>query len=171
MLRDPFSNPDHTLAESWVASAIPGGMPAGFPSPLTFDRWRALLFEGYSITNLDLSSPSADPDEDGLPNFAEYALGLHPLRGQPILSKMLLTFETIGNTRYAVVEYRVATSAVEASVSLHTSINLIDWTTGPSSTQLLLSRPNTEGTTTLRHRSVLSDATSPQFFRLHTARP
>jgi hypothetical protein len=169
LLRDPWSNPDHTQPANWVASAIPGGLPAGYPPLLTFDAWARFFFEGYSITNLNLSGYAADPDGDGIPNFAEYALGLHPLRGQPTLSKMQLTFETHDDERYAVVEYRVAPSAIEAVVSLEVSSDLVNWSSGPAATQLIFTRANIEGTTTFRQRSLAPLSSAPQqFLRLRT---
>ena len=44
--------------------------------PATLDQWRALWFG--TTNNSGLAADNADPDNDGLPNFLEYAFGLNP---------------------------------------------------------------------------------------------
>ena len=75
LLRDPTGLPDHALASSWTSSAHPGGHPGGDPVPLTYEKWRSLAFSSSQSTRDEISGPLADPDGDGVSNFAEYALG------------------------------------------------------------------------------------------------
>jgi hypothetical protein len=83
LLRQPGSNPNHALAENWVASAAPGGMPAGIPNSLGYAGWRSFFWEGSAATNTVVAGPSADPDGDGVPNYVEYATGSDPLTPSP----------------------------------------------------------------------------------------
>ena len=57
VLMAPFTLPDHSLAESWRHSALPGGNPGSGD---------AMAFSG---------DPDADDDGDGLSNFMNHALG------------------------------------------------------------------------------------------------
>jgi len=59
VLKDPLSNPDHSLPTSWMASPIAGGSP-GLPD-VTYPE-----------------NPSADEDKDGLNDLAEYFFGTDP---------------------------------------------------------------------------------------------
>ena len=57
--------------------------------PATLDQWRALWFG--TTNSSGTAADAADPDNDGLPNFTEYAFGLNPTnadlgwRPQPLL--------------------------------------------------------------------------------------
>ena len=44
--------------------------------PATLEQWRALWFG--TTNNAGVAADNADPDNDGLPNFLEYAFGLNP---------------------------------------------------------------------------------------------
>jgi hypothetical protein len=44
--------------------------------PATLEQWRALWFG--ATNNSGMAADNADPDNDGLPNFLEYAFGLNP---------------------------------------------------------------------------------------------
>jgi hypothetical protein len=46
------------------------------PNPNHYDDWIALAFPG--VTNLSVIGMDADPDHDGVPNLAEFALGMTP---------------------------------------------------------------------------------------------
>lgn len=52
--------------------------PASLTVLESFDEWRAQSFAGEELSNTSLSGPNADPDGDGWPNLAEYAVGTDP---------------------------------------------------------------------------------------------
>ena len=163
LLRDPLSNPDHAQPTNWIASAIPGGLPAGTASPLAYEAWRALLWGPNSVTNNAISGPDADADGDGLVNFVEYALGLHPRRLQPN-KKPFLSIQTLGEARYATLQYTVSASASEARVTFQVSSNLVDWLEGPPATELLSSTANIDGTISYQSRDQAPLETTPYHF-------
>ena len=171
LLRAPFSNPDHAQPTNWMASAIPGGLPGGTAPPLSYEAWRALLWGPNAVTNNAISGPAADPDGDRLPNFVEYALGLHPKRVQ-LNKKPFATIETTGDAHYLALQYTVSSSAIEATVTLQVSSNLVDWLTGPPNTELLLVTPNLDGTTTYQSLDTAPLETTPyHFMRLRVTNP
>jgi hypothetical protein len=171
MLRDPFSNPNHAQPTNWIASAIPGGLPGGSAPLLSYDAWRALLWNPASVTNNAISGPSADADLDGLSNFSEYALGLHPKRGQPN-KRPQAAIEMIGNSWYLTLQYTVSASATESAVTFQVSSNLMDWVSGVPNTELLWSTPNIDGTTTYKFRDRAPvEATPYHFIRLLVTGP
>ena len=49
----------------------------------SFETWRQLRFSTNDLANLAISGEGADPDGDGIPNLAEYALGLEPTHHDP----------------------------------------------------------------------------------------
>jgi hypothetical protein len=171
MLRDPFSNPDHALATNWIASAIPGGMPGGVAPELTFEAWRALLWSPSALTNVAVTGPGADPEADGIVNFAEYAMGLHPTRSQP--SKRPRAFlETIGPDRFLALRYQVSSSAVSATFGFQVSSNLLDWADGLPGGRISLLSPNLDGTSTWKFRdNTPVDSMPHHFLRLRVIGP
>lgn len=89
----------------------------------TFETWRKLRW-----STLDRSNDSAaDPDQDGIPNLMEYALGLEPTRpdGSPL---RLLRAGPIGDGYGGVtVEFVRMRSASDIEWSWQVTRNLVDW--------------------------------------------
>jgi hypothetical protein len=61
VLNNPWTNPDHSLASSWRASAVAGGKP------------------GQADGSILIGAPGGDDDGDGLTNLVEHAIGQGPL--------------------------------------------------------------------------------------------
>jgi len=151
MLRDPFSNPDHAQPTNWIASSIPGGLPGDTAPLLSFDAWRAFLWGPSSLTNAAVSGAAADPDGDGIVNYAEFALGLHPKRVQSNKEPLAL-IENIGGTNYLTMRFNVSSAAAGVNVRFQVSGNLSDWVEGPPATELLSTTPNIDGTVSYQYR-------------------
>lgn len=81
-LRDPASAPDHGLPENWRASASLHGSP-GSDDTLTYAGWAAANFTAAELLDPAVSGVDADPDHDGLSNFAESYFGGHPMVADP----------------------------------------------------------------------------------------
>ena len=108
------------MADSWsVADASPGAIgdvapPEGQP------------YANWALANIPAGTASeklADPDHDGVPNLAEYALGTNPVVAE---AAPLLPFEVADGNR--TVSYVPNAGAVEASVSVEISSDRQTWT-------------------------------------------
>ena len=131
--------------------------------------WRAFLWGPGSVTNNAISGPAADDDGDGLVNFAEYALGLHPRRIQNN-KRPQARIESIGGTNFLTLEYTVSASAAEATVTFQVSSNLLDWIAGAPYTELLWSTNNIDGTTGYKFRDTTPVESTPfHFVRLRVS--
>jgi hypothetical protein len=58
-------------SDPFVARVAPGAVQ-------DFSAWTTVRFTGQELTDAGVSGAGADPDADGYPNFAEYALGSDP---------------------------------------------------------------------------------------------
>jgi hypothetical protein len=71
ILREPMSNPDHSIPENWVTNATQGGHPGGDDAPLVDS------YASWKIANGVLSDDE-DNDHDGVLALIEYTLGTSP---------------------------------------------------------------------------------------------
>jgi hypothetical protein len=78
LVNDPF--PTQFLTSGFDADAIAVLHEAADP----WADWQAAHFSPPETANPAISGPTADPDRDGLPNLAEYALASHPLQRSTI---------------------------------------------------------------------------------------
>ncbi len=68
----------YPLSQGLVAASL--ALSLAFAQAAVYADFRAQAFHPAHATNDAVSAPPADPDRDGLPNFAEHALGLDPLQ-------------------------------------------------------------------------------------------
>ncbi len=122
VLVDPFSNPDHSLPQSWRASAVVGGSPGGSDTE-SFDAWKGRFGN---------PADGADDDGDGFDTRLEYFTGGDPddpgvpgIAGRPVLAPTL--------DRISVVRSATAEAAV---LSLESSADLGSWTAHPEAALL-----------------------------------
>jgi hypothetical protein len=171
LLREPCNHPPPAQPTNWVASALPGGMPGGAPAPMSYDAWRALLWGPTALTNSTASEPATDADGDGLSNYAEYALGLHPRREQPAKRPQAFLEES-GGQRHLVLQFTASSAAVGTSFGFEVSSNLLNWSSPGLPLDLIWSQPNIEGTVLRRYREPQPVETSaPHFLRLNVNGP
>ena len=124
VLKSPTTNPDHSLATNWIASADRGGTPAQSPAQMTFAAWRA----AYSDALVAMS----DNDGDGIPNALEYALLLNPLVANQGALPSAELVDVNGQNHLAITfRYRPAS---DLTIEVQTSNMLGAWVTVPNVT-------------------------------------
>lgn len=130
------------LAGGQAASDVAAGL-------ITYDRiapqsalgeWRATNF-GEDASNDEIAGALADPDRDGLPNLAEYALAFDPLAPSAQLAPVA-SLISIGGDRFGAIGFTRATMATDLSIAVEVSSNQNEWATG-SSYSASGSMPNT----------------------------
>ena len=144
--------PDHSLPESWRASAAAGGSP-GQGDTVDYAGWKA----GFGDPD-----DFADPDGDQLRVIDEYFYG-----GSPVLPEVLgpvYEFPPDGLTMLVSVPRRAA--AEGAAISFETSTDLRNWSAAADVTLLSNDRlaGSSPGIDLLRFEVPL--AGPPQFFRV-----
>jgi hypothetical protein len=121
---------DPSLPASWRASYSTGGSP-GAADVLTISDWRSQHF-----SSADLADPGkepgiwgdlADPDSDGFPNLAEFALGGSPVSAAstPLLSAELFAVTPADKRLRATFRTREGTTGV--SITPQFSSDLTSW--------------------------------------------
>ena len=86
--------------------------------------WRAIHFSGADLTNNAVSGPGADPDQDGIRNAVEFALGLNPNTPDnrdklPNVSRRM--------DEKMVYKHRRLKNAPGATLELEASTDLLQW--------------------------------------------
>jgi hypothetical protein len=101
--------------------------------PATLEQWRALWFG--ATNNSGMAADNADPDNDGLPNFLEYAFGLNPFNTDRDWQPLPLLIQTdsadwlacsfLRNTNAADLTFTVQAAGTLPASSWS---NLVTWT-------------------------------------------
>ena len=168
VLIDPQKNPDHTLAGNWAASRSLHGAPMGNDKAYAFSEWQVLIFNEEQMADVNFSGPDADPDLDGLNNFAEYALGSSPIDPSDRSRFTDLDLVKIGGVQYYAFSYTRWRGVKGVSFTVQVSSDLKDWKSGEEYlVPLATDSESAEGTVHKTFRSVIpSNERKGQFFRL-----
>ncbi len=150
LLLNPFSNPSPAVVANWTVSAMPGGMPGGVAHPETFATWKNLFWASTIASNDAFAGPSADPDRDGLSNFAEYIYGLNPTLADAV-PQMGPVVETLNDEPHLTFSIRVSGGASDITVIPQVSSDLVTWSSNDATLQLLESTPGDDGRVTLKY--------------------
>ncbi|MFT5108786.1 MAG: hypothetical protein ACI9UA_004430, partial [Pseudoalteromonas tetraodonis] len=126
-LIDPDSNPDHAIATNWRASRGVHGTPAGELLPLDFLGWQSWNFSASELADPTVSDPGADPDGDGLSNFAEFALGTAPHDTITRTGLPEATIEEFAGENYLVMSYDEWAGASSVTYTVEVGSDLISW--------------------------------------------
>lgn len=92
-----------------------------------------------AVTSTYAGGTADDPDGDGLPNYAEYGLGLHPTNADA--QAFALDEVGVGNTSATLVAYyRSSPAARQAEFVLETTTNLLDpgWQSDATASQVVI---------------------------------
>ena len=166
MLANPASAPDHTNPLSWTASAQPGGMPGGTVRPMSYTVWKQLVFNSTDAANAAVSGPLVDVDRDGLPNYAEYALGLVPAYADSAAKLPAAQLENISGTDYLTFQYRLNAGASDLTATPEITDNLATWVNGAANIVSMsgpVSSPNGAATWKVRDVNAVTGSTQRQF--------
>ncbi len=145
----PFKKTPASSLEDWFRSLTPNGNPGTVGN--AYATWKS----AYGITD-DL----ADPDQDGLNNFGEFALGRHPTTPDASPSTPLIV--TIDTQDYLAIAVRRNLAATDAAaLTIESSNDLATW----SPNAVFVSETNHgDGTATTTWRSPQPIPANP---RLH----
>ena len=89
-----------------------------------------LAFSNVQASSDEISGPHADPDGDGITNFAEYALGGSALLADTVQLRPRVSIVRDGGQTYFAIEHLSVPAAAEAKVTLEHSADLVTWSTG-----------------------------------------
>ena len=172
ILRNPGTAPNHNAGANWTYSAQPGGMPAGTARSLDYAAWKALSFPRADFANAAITGPLADPDNDGLRNLDEFALGT-PARFADVSRLPAQQIETIAGIRRQTLEYRLQNGVTGITVTPQSSGDVVNWFSGAG--QIVpISGPidNGDGSSTWKVRDAGAyDALKRRFVRLLITTP
>jgi hypothetical protein len=163
VLVDPRANPDHSLPGNWTATAWPGGLvaPGGANVPWTYQQWRKLLWGVADAANDAVSGPDADPDNDGISNRLEYALGGHPKQSDANVLLPVAGVREIAGENFLTVRFRVPSGLAAGTVTPQWSADLATWSAGLTESG---AAADPDGTVTREFRGPVSVASGRRVF-------
>jgi endonuclease I len=91
-----------------------------------FAAWQSTHFSGVELTNASDSGAAADPDADGTPNLAEYALGHDPHTAEASAIQNL-TLQTVDGTNYLYVTHHRNHYLSGVTLTYQISTDLSSW--------------------------------------------
>lgn len=156
ILKQPETNPDHSIAMNWRCSSLPSGNPGSTDA----------------VPDL-VGDPSRDDDGDGLSALVEHFLGTSDLdagQGHDQYNVGMITLPSDGLS-YPVLNVRYLVGADDVIPSAIWSQDLQAWSELPADIVLESHVMNGDGTAIYVWRSTRSNAISPQFFRLKVTEP
>jgi hypothetical protein len=112
-----------TLAGQIVATRTVGGAP-----PTTLEGFLAAEFPG--VTDPAVIGPAADPDQDGLPNFVEFAFALEPNTGDSAFAPLKARIDP-ATPGERILEFERPEGLTGISYRLDVSNDLRAWSTLP----------------------------------------
>ena len=122
-----------------------------------FASWQARYFSAAELLDAGISGPDADPDEDGVSNLMEFALGASPFEA----SRPGLEMVVPGDGRMY-LRLRKPAMSMDVSLSVQVSVNLKDW----SDAGVILGESDSEGGWETWGANWAVPVTSPVFYRL-----
>ncbi len=145
VLIKPTSNPDHANPASWRASTAINGNPGGSD---------ATAFTG---------SPTADDDQNGIPNFLQYATGATSVAQLPA---------SANNGGFLTLAVRRNLAADDVTLWVERSTNLFNWPGSPGDVVYVGEVHNPDGTSTYTFRSIYPFGTgTSEFLRARFTKP
>jgi len=127
-----------------------------------FGAWRATQFDATERDDLAVAGPMADPDQDGLTNLIEYALGQDPKS-----ATVAGTPEVATNTSYWLFTFTRPKDRPDLTYTVESSVDLVNWTTVSAANVSEIG--GTATTVTIQARQPLT--TANVFFRLKVTTP
>ena len=116
----------------------------------SYDSWRSLFWERAHATNDYFAGPIADPDGDGLVNFAEYAFGLDP-NDFSELPGLQASVQTLGGEPRLVIVATLAPGARDVRWTWEVSSDFGQWVVAPEGFALVGTKPRPDGTAYLSY--------------------
>ncbi len=92
-----------------------------------FTAWQNTHFTEAELANATVAGATADPDEDGTSNLAEYAFG-HDPRIAEASAVQSLTMQTAGGTNYLYITHHKNHYASGIAMGYETSTDFVSWT-------------------------------------------
>jgi len=130
--------------------------------------WRSQMFSASDLANPAISTDTAEPAGDGIPNLTKFALGLDPftngVSGLPVQS-----ITTTGSSNYLSLTYTQAAAATDITYTVQVSTDMQTWYSGSAYTTLVSTTNNPGGLTKSVKVQAMTpiDAKTPkQFIRL-----
>jgi hypothetical protein len=146
---------------NWRASAQYGS--SGAMTSLTFDQWQLVYFTSSQIGDANYGGSGADPDNDGLSNFWEFACGLNPLArdSQGAYSVSLMNDGAAGP--FLTLQYRRNLAAPSIQFHMDTTGTVGTWTPDGG---IVVGSPvnNGDGTETVKRRDTQATSEAAQRF-------
>ncbi len=155
--------------------AIPIGTFLGSPGLATvtattaFNAWRYNNFTATELADSAISSDSADPNYNGIPNLIEYASGANP-KAAVLTHTPTTTIQNIGGSNYLTLSFHKVPTAVDLIYTPQSGASLGTWNGSPVVTGSTISNPDGTQTVTYRDSVPITPSVPLRFMRLQVTR-
>jgi hypothetical protein len=155
----------------WQALASVSQWPTNdlFDATLSYDAWNAKHFTSAELTDTSISGDAADPDNDGLANLVEYALGSDP-KAPGSTGRPTPMIQTLDAQPYLTLSFRRLLLAHGVSYAVEVSDDLVHWRATAQQAGSAATGQDGFLTETYRDEAPMGSGTSTRFLRVSIAR-
>lgn len=159
-----FSGADLGLQPDFSGRVFPSRRSIGaYEPPETYAEWQVRNFSVEDLTAPEVSGGSADPDQDGLDNGLEFALGQDPMITGAV-SRLATRYERVESGPVVTIDLERSFFTDGVSLGLDISADLINWTNETAGTLEDIAFNASRGTIHSRLRYELGRNPPPRLF-------
>ncbi len=163
---DPEQQPALNDAESWRVSAAAFGAPGVSVAGELYSSWASRYFSEDEMSTLLISGPEADPDNDGVKNWVEYARGSDPWSAETESAEAHFSLTALEHGHAVEFSFERNSQTLDVDYAVISAVSLTDAVWTPQETAVSNRESLGKRRERVRLRVIPTATESQRFYRL-----